>query len=297
MDRLGEMEAFVRVVEAGGFTGAAKLVGMSKSAVSKHVSSLEARLGTQLLQRTTRKVTLTEIGQAYYEHALHALSAAEEADSVASAMQAVPQGHLRITAPMSFGVRRLMPAIAEFMLRYPRVTVEVELEDRFADLMSEGFDAAVRIGELAPSSLRARRIGTAAMLMAAAPEYLQRHGTPASIDELAGHELLAYSHLNSSGWRLAGPRGEERLVRPGRRLIVNNGDALCRAAERGLGIAILPEFTCGDAIAAGRLREVLPAARPAPLGIHVLFPPGRYLHPKLRELIDFLAAWMKRTDG
>lgn len=295
MDRLGEMEAFVRVVEAGGFTGAAKLINMSKSAVSKHVSSLEARLGTQLLQRTTRKVTLTEIGHAYYEHALRALAAAEEADSLASAMQAVPQGHLRLTTPLSFGLRRLMPAITDYMARYPRVTVELELEDRFADLMAEGQDAAIRIGDLAPSSLRARRIGTADMLLVASPGYLAAAGTPASVEDLAAHELLAYQH-GSNVWRLTGPKGEERIVRPGRRLTVNNGDALSQAAERGIGIALLPAFIVGEAVAAGRLVEVLPASRPAPIGIHVLFPPGRYLHPKLRELIDHLAEWMKRAD-
>ena len=293
MDRLGEMEAFVRVVEAGGFTGAAKLLSLSKSAVSKHVSSLEQRLGAQLLQRTTRKVSLTEIGHAYYEQAIRALAAAEEADSVASAMQATPQGHLRLTAPLSFGVRRLMPAIADFMRQLPNVTIELDLEDRFVDLMAENYDAAIRIGDLAASSLRARRIGDARLHLVASPGYLSRHGQPVQIEDLTRHELLAYTNVVRGGWRLRGPKGEERQIRPGRRLAVNNGDALVQAAEEGLGIALLPAFICEDAVGDGRLIEVLPEAEPEPLGIHVLFPPGRYMAPKLRALIDHLAGWMK----
>ncbi len=296
MDRLGEMEAFVKVVEAGGFTGAAKLVGMSKSAVSKHVSSLETRLGAQLLQRTTRKVTLTEIGQSYYEHALRAIAAAEEADSVASAMQSTPQGNLRLSAPLSFGVKRLMPAITAYLEAYPKVTIELELEDRFVDLMSENFDAAVRIGDLPLSSLRARRIGEVRGMLCASPAYLAARGTPETIEDLAGHELLTYSNRVRSGWILRGPKGEERTVRTGRRLMVNNGDALSQAAEAGLGIVHSPEFICRDALDAGRLVEILPESRPDPFGIHVLFPPGRHLHPKLRSLIDHLVDWMKEAD-
>lgn len=296
MDRLGEMEAFVKVVEAGGFTGAAKLLSLSKSAISKHVSALEQRLGTQLLQRTTRKVTLTEIGHAYYDQAIRALAAAEEADSVASAMQSTPTGHLRISAPLSFGTRRLMPAVAEFMRQHPQVTVELELDDRFVDLMSEGHDAAIRIGELAPSSLRARKIGEAPLRLVASPGYLEARGTPQSIEDLSGHELIAYTYSARSALRLRGPKGEERMIRPGRRLAVNNGDAMVQAAEQGLGIALAPRFICGASVDEGLLTEVLPDALPEPLGVHVVFPPGRFTAPKLRGLIDHLAVWMKSQN-
>ncbi|HRO11659.1 LysR family transcriptional regulator [Amaricoccus sp.] len=290
MDRLTEMEAFVRVVDHGGFTEAARKMDMSKSAISKHVSALEARLGARLLNRTTRRVSPTEVGLAYYDRARVVLAEAGEADSMVTAMQATPRGSLRISAPVSFGVAQVAPAVAKFLCSYPEVDVNMVLDDRFVELVAEGFDLAIRIGILADSSLKARKLATTRTVIAAAPGYLAEAGTPRAIDDLSEHRLLHYSQLSSGNfWRLRGPSGEERQVRVGGRLTVNNGEALMRAAEAGLGIAQLPSFMLGDALTEGRLVEVLPDRPAEILGVYAVHPQGRFPQPKLRVFIDFMA--------
>ncbi len=294
MDRLTEMEAFVQVVDHGGFTDAARKMGLSKSAVSKHVSALEARLAVRLLNRTTRRVSPTEVGLAYYDRARTVLTDAAEADSMVTAMQATPKGSLRVSAPINFGIRQVAPAVASFLCAYPEVDVNMVLDDRFVELVAEGFDLAIRIGTLADSSLRARKLAEARSLIVAAPGYLATAGTPRSIDDLADHQLLHYSQLSTGNfWRLKTPSGEERQIRVGGRLTVNNGEALMKAAEAGVGITQVPSFMIGDALAAGRLVEVL-AERPSdPLGIYAVHPQGRFPQPKLRAFIDFLVDHFK----
>lgn len=290
MDRLAEMQAFVQVIEAGGFTEAANRMGLSKSAVSKHVAALEARLAVRLLTRTTRRVSPTELGTAYYDRARRVLLDADEADSMVTAMQATPRGLLRISAPVTFGTRQLPGPVSEFLSRYPEVDVEMTLDDRFVELVSEGFDLAIRIGTLADSSLKARKLAETRTLLAAAPSYLAEHGAPRSLDDLSSHRLLQYSNLATGNtWRLRSATGEERHVRVAGRLVVNNGEALMRAAEAGLGIALLPDFMLGDALVTGRLAEVLPARPHIPLGVHAVYPQGRFPQPKLRAFVDFLA--------
>jgi DNA-binding transcriptional LysR family regulator len=290
MDRLTEMEAFVQVVDHCGFTDAARKMGLSKSAVSKHVSALEARLGVRLLNRTTRRVGPTELGLAYYDRARSVLEAAGEADSMVTAMQATPRGALKVSAPISFGISQVTPAVARFLGAYPEVEISMVLEDRFVELIAEGYDVAIRIGALADSSLMARKLADARGVLTASPAYLARMGQPRSIDDLNHHELLHYSILSSgNAWRLRGPSGEERQVRVGGRLTVNNGEALMRAAEAGLGIALVPTFMLGDALETGRLVEVLADRPPDILGVHAIYPPGRFPQPKLRALVDFLA--------
>jgi DNA-binding transcriptional LysR family regulator len=290
MDRLTEMEAFVQVVDCGGFTDAARKLGLSKSAVSKHVSALEARLAVRLLTRTTRRVSPTEVGLAYYDRARSVLTEASEADSMVTAMQSTPKGALRLSAPVNFGITQVSPAVARFLCDYPEVDVNMVLDDRFVELVAEGYDLAIRIGTLADSSLRVRKLAEARSIIAAAPDYLARLGTPRTIDDLTEHQLLHYSNLSTGNfWRLRGASGEERQIRVGGRLTVNNGAALMRAAEAGLGIAQVPSFMIGDAITAGRLVEVL-ADRPADLlGIHAVYPQGRFPQPKLRAFVDYLA--------
>lgn len=290
MDRLGEMAAFVEVVDKGGFTEASRRLGLSKSAVSKAVAALEARLAVRLLTRTTRRVTPTELGLAYYDRARLVLAGAEEADSLVTAMQATPKGLLRLSAPVAFGVGQVAPALADFLEAYPVVEVQMQLEDRFVDLIAEGFDLAIRIGALVDSSLRVRRLAETRCVLVASPGYLKRHGTPRGIDDLGGHRLLHTSHLASANfWRLRAPSGDERQVRVGAGLTVNNGEALMKAAEAGAGIAMVPDFMIGDALAASRLVEVLPG-RPADiLGVHAVYPQGRFQQPKLRAFVDFLA--------
>ena len=294
MDRLTEMEAFVGVVDHGGFTDAARKMGLSKSAVSKHVSALEARLAVRLLNRTTRRVSPTEVGLAYYDRARAVLAEAEEADSMVTAMQATPKGALRISAPVSFGVTQVAPAVAAFLAAYPEVDVNMELEDRFVELLAEGFDVAIRIGNLADSSLKARKLATTRTILGAAPSYLAAAGAPETLDDLNRHRLLHYSQLSSgNSWRLKAPGGAERQIRVGGRLTVNNGEALMCAAEAGLGIAQIPSFMLGDALERGRLVEVLPDRPPDILGIYAVHPQGRFPQPKLRVFIDFMAEHFK----
>lgn len=290
MDRLTEMEAFVQVVDHGGFTDAARKMGLSKSAVSKHVSALEGRLAVRLLNRTTRRVSPTEVGLAYYDRARQVLTWAGEADNMVTAMQAIPKGALRVSAPISFGVSQIAPAVAAFLAAYPEVDVEMVLDDRFVELVAEGFDVAIRIGTLADSALKARKLAVARGVLAASPGYLAAAGAPQTIDDLGEHRLLHYSQLSTGNvWRLRGPSGDERQVRVGGRLTVNNGEALMKAAEAGLGISQVPSFMLRDALATGRLVEVLPDLPQAPLGIHAVYPEGRFPQPKLRAFIDFLA--------
>ena len=294
MDRLTEMEAFVQVVDHGGFTDAARKMGLSKSAVSKHVSALEARLAVRLLNRTTRRVSPTEVGLAYYDRARLVLAEAGEADRMVTAMQATPKGSLRVSAPVNFGVRQVSPAVATFLCAFPEVEINMVLDDRYVELVAEGFDVAIRIGTLADSSLKARRLASARGLVAAAPSYLAAMGTPRTIDDLNEHRLLHYSQLSSGNfWRLHAPSGEERQIRVGGRLTVNNGEALMKAAEAGLGIAQVPSFMLGDALATGRLVEVLTDRPPDLLGIHAVYPQGRFPQPKLRAFVDFLAETFK----
>ncbi|MEX0971022.1 MAG: LysR family transcriptional regulator [Paracoccaceae bacterium] len=294
MGRLSEMEAFIAVVDQGGFTDAARRLNLSKSAVSKHVAALEERLAVRLLNRTTRRVNPTEIGLAYYDRAIAVLKDANEADEMVTAMQSDPRGLLRISAPVSFGLRHLMPVITEFLAAYPDVSVNVVFEDRFTELVAEGYDAALRIGVLEDSSLKMRKLARATMLLLAAPDYLQKHGTPRSIDDLSKHTLLHYSLMAAGNvWRLTSPSGEERQVRVGGRLTANNGDALLQATERGLGIAFAPSFMACEALKSGRLMQILPELPARDIGVHIVYPEGRYLQPKLRVLIDFLAEHFK----
>ncbi|HPG22003.1 MAG TPA: LysR family transcriptional regulator [Amaricoccus sp.] len=290
MDRLTEMEAFVRVVDHGGFTEAARQMGLSKSAVSKHVSALEKRLAVRLLTRTTRRVSPTELGLAYYDRARAVLEDAAEADSMVTAMQATPRGSLRISAPVSFGIGQISRAVARFLEAYPQVEVNMVLDDRFVELLAEGFDLAIRIGVLEDSTLKARKLAETRLLLAASPAYLAERGVPQSIDDLNDHCLLHYSNLSTGNfWRLRGRGGAERQIRVGGRFTANNGESLRKVAEAGIGVVMLPSFILGDALRAGRLVEVLPDREPVLLGIHALYPQGPFPQPKLRAFVDFLA--------
>ena len=294
MDRLTEMEAFTRVVELGGFTDAARKAGLSKSAVSKHVASLESRLGARLLNRTTRRVNPTEIGLAYYDKAIEVLSAAADADEMATTMQGAPTGELKISAPLTFGLRFVSPALGSFLKKYPKVAARLEFDDRMVELVSEGFDVAIRIGDLPDSSLMARKLAETELNLVASPDYLRKFGQPTKLEDLSDHELLHYSHLSSGNhWRLRSKSGDERLVRSGGRLTINNGEALVQAAVDGVGICLSPNFICYDKIADGSLVEILPEQRPSPLGVYAVYPAGRFPQPKLSVFIDHLAAYLK----
>ena len=291
MDRLTEMEAFATVVDQGGFTDAARKMGISKSAVSKHVSSLEARLGARLLNRTTRRVNPTEIGLVYYDRARRVLNDAGEADSIVTAMQAAPSGVLRLSVATDFGVALLSPVLDEFLTAYPEISVNMVLKNRYVELISEGFDMAVRVGDLEDSSLRARCICESTQRLIAAPSYFAQHGRPARIDDLTEHRLLHYSNQASANvWKITAPSGEERQIRGTGWLTVNDGQSLLNAAIKGLGIAYLPSYLYHQAMEEGLVEDVIPDLPRSTLGVHAVYPPGRFTQPKVRAFIDFLVA-------
>ncbi|MEM6390821.1 MAG: LysR family transcriptional regulator [Pseudomonadota bacterium] len=289
MDRLTEMEAFATVVDQGGFTDAAKKMGISKSAVSKHVSSLESRLGARLLNRTTRRVSPTEIGLAYYDRARRVLNDAGEADALVTAMQSAPSGMLRVSVATDFGVNHLSPVLGEFLHSYPDITVNMVLNNRYVELISEGFDLAIRVGELEDSSLRARKLCETNKRMIAAPAYFDQYGQPRKIDDLNEHKLLHYSNQASGNvWKVAAPSGEKRQVRTAGSLTVNDGQSLLNAAIGGLGIAYLPSFLYAEPMRQGQLVDAIPELPMEVQGIYAIYPPGRYTQPKVRAFIDFL---------
>jgi DNA-binding transcriptional LysR family regulator len=289
MDRLTEMEAFATVVDQGGFTDAARKMGISKSAVSKHVSSLETRLGARLLNRTTRRVSPTEIGLAYYDRARRVLNDAGEADALVSSMQSAPSGLLRISVATDFGVNHMSPILGDFLVDYPDITVNMVLNNRFVELISEGFDLAIRIGEMEDSSLRARKLTETTKRLIAAPGYFEQFGRPEKIDDLNNHKLLHYSNQSAGNvWKLTAPSGEKRQVRTQGWLTVNDGQSLLNACVSGLGIAYLPSFLYADALRQGLVEEAMPELPKETQGIYAVYPPGRYTQPKVRTFIDFL---------
>lgn len=289
MDRLTALRAFVLVVETGSFSAAARRLPLSKSMVSRLVAALETDLGVRLLQRTTRSVTPTEAGRAYVERCQRILADLEEADQLVSQLQMVPKGILRISAPMSFGIRHLTPALPPFFHRYPDVQIDLSMSDRVVDLVEEGFDMAVRIGRLADSSLVARRLCGIRMCVCASPAYLDKHGTPHRPEDLAAHECLMSAALVATGWRLLGADGKVATMPVGGRFHVNNGDANRAMAVAGCGIAYLPTFFVGDDLRAGTLVRLLDEFMPQDAAMHAVYPHGRHLSPKVRAFVDYLA--------
>lgn len=289
MDRLTEMEAFAHVVDQGGFTDAARKMGISKSAVSKHISSLEARLGARLLNRTTRRVSPTEIGLAYYDRARRVLNDAGEADALVSSMQSAPTGLLRVSVATDFGSLHLSPVLGDFLSQYPDMSVNLELDNRYIELISEGYDAAICVGEMEDSTLCARKIADSTLRMVASPKYLEVHGRPRRIDDLSAHKLLHYSNQsNNAVWKMTSLSGEKRHVRTTGSFTVNDGQSLLNAAINGLGIAYLPSFLYHTAMDTGLVEDVMPELPKERQGIYVVYPPGKFTQPKVRAFIDFL---------
>jgi DNA-binding transcriptional LysR family regulator len=288
MDRLTSMAVFVRAVERGGFAAAADELGLSATMVGLHVRALEERLQARLLERTTRRQRLTEVGRLYYERCKQILADVEAADASANALSTTPRGTLRVTAPVSFGVHALAPAIARYLELYPDVEIVLAVNDRVVDLIDEGFEVAVRIGTLADSRLVARPLAPYRMVACASPDYLQRNGTPREPADLASHNCLGFDHWrNRSEWRFEGPRGSHTVGVRGS-LRANNGEALRIAALSGIGIIVQPEVLLADDIRAGRLvallRDYALPARP----MQVVYLPDRRPTAKLRTFVDFV---------
>lgn len=295
MDQLTALRVFARVAETESFSEAARRLGLSKSAVSKHVSMLEDHLGAKLLYRTTRRVSLTEEGQGYLSRIIQVLDDLEEADGAVSALRSDPRGTLRVNAALSFGLRHLGPALVDFHRHYPQVTVDLDLTDRFVDLLQEGVDVAIRIGELSDSSLIARRLTSTRLICLAAPSYLKRHGEPRTVADLASHQCLRYRGRRSPAeWALTpldgGPEETARVEGP---VIANNGDVLVQAAVAGLGIYQSPDFMAYEAIARGDLVPILTHYETPVLPVHAVYPPNRHLSARVRAFIDHLAEWFR----
>ncbi len=293
MIRLDAMEIFAEVVEAEGFSAAARNLGVSKSAVSKQVTRLEDGLGVRLLNRTTRRLSLTEAGTTFYEACRRVLDEAEAAERAVSNLSAAPRGLLKLNAPMSFGFLHLARAIPEFHARFPQITIDMAMNDRFVDLVEEGYDLALRIGDLRDSSLVARRVAPSRTVICASPDYLARRGRPERPEDLRDHDCLLYTHMaQPREWTLHGPGGSQgglQKVKVDGPLLANNGDALCGAALGGLGIARLPTFIVGQHLRDGSLEALLTGFPVPEQGIHAVYPHSRNLSVKVRVFIDFLA--------
>lgn len=289
IDRYADLAIFVKVAEAGGFSAAAKPLGISTSHASRAVARLENRLGARLMNRTTRRVALTEAGRALLERASALLGEIDELEGAVSDQGGEPRGSLRVTLPVHFGLRYVAPLAAEFARQHPAVNLQLSFEDRRVDLLGEGYDLAVRVGALSDSSLIARRLGRSRGLTVAAPSYLKERGVPEHPRDLLGHEALLYAYEPSGpGWRFSGPDGE-LTVRVTGRFLANNGDALATAAIAGLGVARLPDALAAEAVQRGLLTRVL-IPWESDLPISAVYPPGRHLSPKVRAFVDYLAA-------
>ena len=287
MDRLASMATFVKVVDLGSFTAAAAELKMSPQMVAKHVSYLEAHLGTRLLNRTTRRQSLTEIGRTYYERSKGALSEVDWADAAADNASGTPRGRLRINAPVSFGTHTLTPLVTRYLRQYPDVEIELILNDRYVDLVDEGFEAVFRIGRLADSSLTARVLRPFRQIACAAPAYLQERGTPREPADLCAHACLGYvgTRPTSTDWRFV--RDGRRIdVRVHSTLQVNNASALLAGALEGYGIAYIAEDLARSSIATGALVRVLPEHEAPSRPMHLLFHADRRLTSKLRSFVD-----------
>lgn len=288
MDRFLEMQAFAAVVEAGSFVRGADTLDMSKSAVSRLVAELEERLGTRLLQRTTRKLSLTREGEVFLERCKDLLSAVADAEDEVTRHAGEVIGDLRISAPVSFGLAHLAQLWPVFMSQHPKVTLDVTLADRFVDLIDEGYDVAIRIARLADSSLVSRHIANTRLILCATPQYLREHGEPAVPAELADHPVFTYKLLaTGEHWHFTGPLGPV-AVKVNPRMRSNSGDSCREAALQHQGIILQPSFLVGAQLASGELVEVLPQFRSAELGIYAVYPSRKQLAPKVRRLVDFL---------
>lgn len=290
MDRFEQMRVFVAVIEAHSFVGAAEALGLSKAAVSRHVAELETRLDVRLLHRTTRRLSLTPEGETFFARSKEVLAGLEDAEADMARHGRDPSGVLRINVPLSFGLQHLSALWPAFMAQYPRIVLDVTMADRMVDLVEEGFDMAVRIGRLPPSTLVSRPLARTRLVLCASPPYLQRHGTPQHPDDLTRHATLAYT-LFSRGdlWPFSAPDGSPVQVRVHPRMRSNSGDVCRAAALQHQGIVLQPSFLVGHDLAEGTLVEVLPAYRSLELDIHAIYPSRRHMAPKVRLMVDFLA--------
>jgi len=293
MSRWDSVEMFTMVVDTGSFSAAAEKMAVSKSHVSRSIRQLENRLRVQLLNRTTRTLALTEMGEAYYQRCKQIISSMEEADQAVMDLQAKPIGTLRMTVPAGFGESYIAPAAAEFMLRHSQIRIEMDFSNRTIDLLAEGYDLAIRAGTLKDSSLIARRIAGRQLHICASPEYFARYGKPDSIAALKKHNCLVGSRPT---WRFREDSGHHADIRVDGSWHANNGWALLTAAEKGLGIVQLPEFYLQKALKQGSLKTMLEEFQPRDTAVWAVYPSNRHLSPKVRLFIEFLVQRFDAVD-
>ncbi|MBS0241468.1 MAG: LysR family transcriptional regulator [Proteobacteria bacterium] len=289
MDLLGPMRTFVRVVEAGSFTAVAAEQNTSQPTISRQVASLEEHLGARLLTRTTRALTLTDDGRAFYEHALRALEAIGEAENAVGRRQAKPTGTLRMAVPVVLGRRHIVPRLSRFLGRYPDVSIDLTMSDNFVDLVEQGIDLAIRVGEITDQSLVARKIGTVRRLTVASPAYLKVRGTPRAPEDLKRHDCIVYTRLATGNrWHFESKDGP-LSVSVGGRFRVDNSEAVREGVLSGLGIAVIPAFAFSGDVTSGAVKVLLKAYEPKLLPLNAVYPSRRYVPLRVRVMIDFLA--------
>jgi DNA-binding transcriptional LysR family regulator len=290
MDKFADIEAFTAVVEAGTFSAAGERLGIAKSVVSRRISQLERRLGSRLLHRTTRRLALTDTGKNFYQRTVQILADLDDAEQSVTDETIELRGSIKLAAPLSFGLKHLSDAITDFLNEHPAIELNLDLNDRNVNLVEEGFDMAVRIGELQDSTLVARRLGTMRSVTCASRAYLERHGEPAHPDELHEHIGLQYSNIKyKQQWRYQTPEGKTIYAQPQIRIRANNGEALAAAACAGLGITRGPTFILGSYIRKGSLITILNEYQRSPVGIYAVYPPGRLIPKRIQIFSNFLA--------
>lgn len=288
MSRFEQFETFIRVVEAGSLSAAAEQMSIAKSAVSRRLKELEARLGVQLMTRTTRKITLTDAGKALYDRALNLLADWKETESDISAATTELSGQIKIAASVSFGVSHLGPAILDFIESYPGVSFDIDFNDRKVDLIAEGRDLAIRIGHLEDSGLIARKLAPIKIVACATPQFIAEHGTPQIPDDLKSYPELRYTNRPSDTWTFSGPDGERGKVKLSAKLSASNGEFLRDAALRNIGIVIEPCFIVHEQLREGTLVELLPDYDWDSMALYAVYPPTRHLSKRVRTFVDFL---------
>lgn len=297
MDRFQAIRTFAQVVESLSFSRAAERLGLSTTAVSRQVAELEKHLQSRLLQRTTRRISLTETGRAFYERCAQILAELDEAEREAAQGAAEPRGTIRLTTSINFGTHQVTPAIAAFLARHAHVKFDVSLSDRFVDIVEEGYDLAVRIGGTGAQNLVARKLGEVRLVPCASPDYIASHGAPAAPEDLARHNCLTYEYALRDAWTFRDAAGRERTVRVTGSLNSNNADLNVAAAVQGVGIALEPDFIVGSELKSGKLVPVLESFEAPASPIYAVYPSRRFLPVKVRAFVDFLVERFAGTKG
>ncbi|RZI43959.1 LysR family transcriptional regulator [Herbaspirillum sp. HC18] len=298
MDRLQSMRVFAKVVEQGSFAGAGKALDISNAVITRHVADLEEHLGTRLLNRTTRRLSLTETGHAYLERVLQILQEIDDAEAIASSQSKNPSGTLRLYSQLGFGQTQLAQLLPAYAVAYPDVTLDVTLSDRTVDLVEESFDVGIFIDfQKFDSGMIARQIGVSEALLCASPKYVKQHGTPRTLDDISRHACLNFSYEQvRHHWPIKGPDGDTVNIPVTSKVVSNNGELLRQCALAGMGIVIRPSFSLGDDLAAGRLVRLLPDHELGQLTVVMVYPSRRLLSAKVRTFVDFVAQKFPRPD-